>query len=67
MKYDLFIIIINVSLASNHHIRVISEGSCDTEDFDHRSTLHFTIYSHNNISQYFSLYCIFDQIKAVCE
>jgi len=36
------------------HIRVISEGSCDTEDwsnddkfrFDHRNKLHFTVYSH---------------------
>jgi len=28
----LIIIIINVSWASNHHIRMISEGSCDTED-----------------------------------
>jgi len=36
------------------HIRVIYEGSCDTEDwsnddkfsFDHRNKLHFTIYSH---------------------
>ena len=23
----------NVSCASNHHIRMISEGSCDTEDW----------------------------------
>jgi len=37
------------------NIRMISEGSCDTEDwsidddkfsFDHRNKLHFTIYSH---------------------
>jgi len=36
------------------HIRVISGGSCDTEDwsnddkfsFDHRNKLHFTGYSH---------------------
>jgi len=27
------IIIRNVSWASNHNIRVISEGSCDTEDW----------------------------------
>jgi len=27
------IIIRNVSWASNHHIRGISEGSCDTEDW----------------------------------
>jgi len=38
---------INVSCAANPHIRVISEGTCDTEDwkfsFDHRNKLHFTI------------------------
>jgi len=33
------------------HIRVISEGSCDTEDWsndagNHRKKLHFNIYSH---------------------
>jgi len=27
------LIIINVSWATNHHIRMISEGSCDTEDW----------------------------------
>ncbi len=27
------LIIINVSLAANQHIRMISEGSCDTEDW----------------------------------
>jgi len=27
------IIIRNVSRASNHHIRLISEGSCDTKDW----------------------------------
>jgi len=45
--FSTLIIIINVSWASNHHIRVISEGSCDTEDwsndaelsFDHRNKL----------------------------
>ena len=31
--FSTLIIIINVSWASNHHIRVISEGSCDTEDW----------------------------------
>jgi len=33
-KYALMIIIINVSWAENQHIRVISEGSCDTEDWN---------------------------------
>ncbi len=51
------IIIINVFSAANHHIRMISEGSCDTEDcsndallkisFDHGNKLHFSIHSHN--------------------
>jgi len=49
-----FIAIKQVSWASDHHIRVISEGSCDTEDWsndakkyncDHRNKLHFKIYS----------------------
>ncbi len=40
----------NVYLTANEHIRMISEGSCDTEDwsnvaeiqlFDHRNILHF--------------------------
>ncbi len=40
--------------AANRHIRMISEGSCDTEDWSndaensvlhHRNKLHFTIYS----------------------
>jgi len=43
------IIIRNVSWASNPHIRVISEGSCDTEDWsndaeNHRNKLHFNIH-----------------------
>ncbi len=29
----IIIIIINVSWAANQHIRMISEGSCDTEDW----------------------------------
>ena len=33
-KYcDNIVIIINVSWAADHHIRMISEGSCDTEDW----------------------------------
>ncbi len=43
----------NVSWAANQHIRMISEGSCDTEDWSndveysalrHRNKLHFNIY-----------------------
>jgi len=44
----------NVSWAANRHIRLISEGSCDAEDWSNdaensaliRNKLHFTIYSH---------------------
>ncbi len=47
------IIVINVSWAPNQHIRMISEGSCDTEDWSndaensalhHRNKLHLTLY-----------------------
>ncbi len=52
-KYTLVLVIIIVCL--NQHIRMISEGSCDTEDWcndaensalHHRNKLHFTIFSH---------------------
>jgi len=38
----------------HHHISVISEGSCDPEDWsndakNHRNKLHFTIYSHRKM------------------
>jgi len=78
-KHELFstlLIIRSVFWVLNPHIRVIS----DTEDwsnddkfsFDHRNKLHFTTYPHRkqqiqivkNISQYYSFYCIFDQINA---
>ncbi len=45
----------NVSWAANQHIRIISKGSCDTEDWSndaensalhHRNKPHFIIYSH---------------------
>jgi len=47
--FSTLIIIINVSWLSDPHIRVISEGSCDTEDWtnddgNHRNTLHLKIY-----------------------
>ncbi len=51
--FSTLIIIINVSWAANPHIRMISEGSCDTEDWSndaensalyHRHKLHFKIY-----------------------
>ncbi len=48
----------NVSWAANQHIRMISEGSCDTEDWSndaensvlhHSNKLHFTIYSNRKV------------------
>jgi len=63
------------SWAANQHIRMISEGSCDTEDWSndaensalhHRNKLQCKMYSnldYNNILQYYSFYSIFDQIK----
>ncbi len=65
---------INVSWAVNHD-RMISEGSCDTEDWwnyaensalHHSNKLHFKIWNRKvhlkccNLSQF---YCIFDQIN----
>jgi len=47
------LIIRNISRAANHHIRVISEGSCDTEEWSKdaensalitEKKIHFTIY-----------------------
>ncbi len=52
--FSTLIIIINSSWAADQHIRMISEGSCDTEDWSndaensalyHRNKLHFKIYS----------------------
>ncbi len=46
----------NVSWAANQHIRMISEGSCDTEDWSndaensaahHKNKLHLQIYSYH--------------------
>ncbi len=51
--FSSLIIIRNVSWAANQHIRMVSEGSCDTEDWSndaensalhHRNKLHFTIF-----------------------
>ncbi len=68
----------NVSWAANQHIRMISEGSCDTEDWSNdagNSALHHRnnyilkcIVIENScidISQYYSFYCDFDQINVV--
>ncbi len=55
-------IIRNVSSAANQHIRMISEGSCDTEDWSndaensaHSNPLYLTIYSHKK--------CILSDLK----
>ncbi len=68
-----------LTLKINQHIRMISEGSCDTEDWSndaensalhHRNTLYLKEYSNrklfycNNISWYYWFFCIFDQINA---
>ncbi len=50
---QLFSSLIIIALLANQHIRMISEGSCDTEDWSndaentalhHRNKLHFKIY-----------------------
>ncbi len=63
--FSTLIIIRNVSWAVNQHIRMISEGSYDTEDWSndalhHRNKLHFKIYS--NGKQLFELVIIFQNI-----
>ncbi len=70
------LIIINVSWAPNQHIRMISEGSCDTEDWSNDcwkfsfaitgiNVLQYKSYLNcNNISHYYWFYHIFDQINA---
>ncbi len=65
----IIIIIITVSWAANQHIRIISEGSWNTEDWSndaensalhHMNKLHFTIYSHRKHS--FEIVIIFHRI-----
>ncbi len=60
--------------AANQPIKMISEGSCDTEDcsndaensaLHHRNKLYFKpVLKYNNILQYYYFYCIFIQINA---
>ncbi len=69
--FSTLIIIRNIYWATNKHIRMISEGLCDTEDCDNNSALTSTgihyilkyikIETCNNISQY---YCFFCKINA---
>ncbi len=64
--FSTFILIRNVSWAANQHLGVISEGSCDTEDWSndaensalqHRNKLHFKcIQSYFKMIQYFAYY-----------
>jgi len=55
-------------LSSNPHIRVISEGSCDTEDWSNdaeNSALIYIFYNdHSDFKLFSQYYCIFDQINA---
>ncbi len=53
--FSTLIIIRNISWAVNQYIRIISEGSCDTEDWSndaentavhHKNKLRFTIHLH---------------------
>ncbi len=59
----------NISWESDHHIRMISEGSCDTEDWSNdaeksaltlQNKLHFTIFMNRN--QLFQIVIIFHNI-----
>ncbi len=68
----LIIIIRNAFWAANQHIRMISEGSCDTEDWSndaensalhYRNKLHLTIYY--NRKQLFYIVIIFQNITVV--
>jgi len=47
----------NVSLAANHHIRMISEGSCDTEDWsnDAENTALIAGINYINLIHFFNL------------
>ncbi len=54
--FSALVIIRNASWAANQHITMISEGSCDTEDWSNDA--------ENSASQYLPY---FDHIKAVVE
>ncbi len=61
---------------ANQHIRMISEGSCDTEDWSNDAEnsaliteinlkyIQIVILNSKNISQYYCFYCILDKINA---
>ncbi len=78
--FSTLIIIRNLSWAANQHIRMISEGSCDTEDWVMMLKIqicitginYFKIYSHRKqlieiviiFHNITVFYCIFGQINA---
>ncbi len=51
----IIIIIINVSWAANQHIRMISEGSCDTEDWSNDAENSALITEINYILKYIQI------------
>jgi len=53
--FSTLIVIINVSCASNHNIRVISEGSCDTEDGSNDAEKSALITGINDILKYIQI------------
>jgi len=73
--FSIYLLIRNAPWVLNQHIRVISEGSCDTEDFSndaensalhHRNKLHFKYIKTENRFTFFTIfinitvvYCIF--------
>ncbi len=68
----------NIYWPVNQYIKMISEGSCDTKNRSNTENSALitgrsyilkyikteNILYYNNISQYYSFYCIFDQINA---
>ncbi len=53
--FSTLIIIRNVSWAANQHIRMISEGSCDTEDWSNDAENSALITGINYILQYINI------------
>ncbi len=53
--------VITIKLFSNHYIRMISEGSCDNEDWNN-----ILLLINYNISQYYCLYSPFNKVHP-CE
>ncbi len=49
------IILSSLSLAANHHIRMISEGSCDTEDWSNDAENSALITGINYVLKYIQI------------